>query len=299
MTSKNPLFDVTDDVSGIDLEMFDTETLAAYVIDDPYPVLVETGFNNAAGRLYEGLRAADVDVKDLAAAVVSHVHIDHSGGAAALVADAPDLDIYVHESTADHLIEPARLIESSREAMGEHFEAMGSQENVPEENIIRVPDEGTIIETGARELELVHTPGHAGDHIAVWDPTSGTLFVNEAVGSRYPRADDWLPPATLPQFNVEVVRKTIDRLHRFDADRLALSHFGVLENPSVELNRAEARLDEFDERIPVLYEKRGDVAETAQVVREKLLGLDAYADALADFEASFQTRGFLRANGLL
>ncbi|MFC7156930.1 MBL fold metallo-hydrolase [Halomarina halobia] len=293
-------FDVAGDIYGIDLEMFDEQVLAAYVVDGPEPVLVETGYARGVETLRTGLRDVGIPPEELDHAVVSHIHLDHSGGAAALVEDAPDLRVYVHESTAEFLISPDALIESTKRAMGRHFEEFGSPEPIPEDNLVRVGDEGASLSAGDRALDLVYTPGHAPDHLAVWDPTSGTLFANEAIGSYYPRAGVWLPPATLPRFDVAAVGETIDRLRGFDAERLALSHFGSRDDPHAEIDTAAERLTLFDERIPELYtEHDRDLMETERAVRSELVDLDPYHDDIESFEARFQTRGFLRYHGLI
>lgn len=289
-------FQVADDVFGIDLELFDSQVLAAYVIDGPEPALIETGHPHGIDRLRSGLAAVGIDPGDLAHAVISHVHVDHSGGAAFLVADNPDLSVYIHETTVDHLIDPSGLTESSRDAMGEHFAAMGEPDPVPTENVVSVDDDGMTIDAGDREIPLISTPGHSPDHLSAWDPASGTLFANEAIGSYYPRADRWLPPATLPRFDPDAVRSSATRLREFDADRLTLSHFGVRPDPTAAIDAAVERLDRFEERIPELHE--GSVAATEQAVREELVKLDGYADAVESFETRFQTRGFLRYLGL-
>jgi glyoxylase-like metal-dependent hydrolase (beta-lactamase superfamily II) len=293
-------FRVSDELYGIDFEMFDTEVLSGYVIDADDPVLIETGYPHGVGRLRDGLESVGVPSSELAHAVISHVHIDHSGGAALLVEDNPDLNVYIHEATADHLVDPAELTESSRDAMGGHFEEMGEPDPVPPSNVIRVDDERTDIDAGDRTISLLSTPGHSPDHLSAWDPASGTMFANEAVGSYYPRSGRWLPPSTLPRFDIEAVRASIDRLREFDGDRLALSHFGVRPDPDAALDEATETLDTFERRIPKLYREHDENASaTERAVRAKLVALDGYADAIESFETRFQTRGFLRYAGLL
>jgi len=292
------MFEVTDDVAGIDLGMFDSEVLAAYVVDAADPVLVETGYPLGIAHLRSELTAAGVDSADLAHAVISHVHIDHSGGAADLVEDNPDLSVYIHDITADHLIDPAGLTASSKDAMGQHFAEMGEPDPVPEANVVRVGDHHTI-DAGDRSIEVFSTPGHSPDHLSAFDPESRTLFANEAVGSYYPRVDRWLPPATLPRFDPGAVRDSADRLRSFDADRFAMSHFGVRSEPETALDDALATLEHFETRIPELYETHGDLTATEGAVREELVALEGYADAIESFETRFQTRGFLQYHDLL
>jgi len=292
-------FKIADDVYAIDLEMFDTEVLAAYVVDSDEPLLVETGYPNGVDILRDGLESVGVAFSDIEHAVISHVHIDHSGGAAALVEANPDVSVYIHEATADHLLDPVALIDSSRDAMGVHFEKMGEPDPIPAENVVRVNNDGAEVHLGDRSVSVVSTPGHAPDHLSVWDPQGGTLFANEAIGSYYPRMERWLPPSTLPHFDIEAVRETITNLREFDADRLAMSHFGVRPDPEAALEAAAAALDRFERRITQLYEEHGDLEATEHAVRAELVALEGYDGAIEDFETRFQTQGFLRYAGLL
>ncbi len=294
-----PTFPVADDVYGIDLEMFDTEVLSAFLIDAPELTLVETGYARGVDDLLADIRDLGFEPSDLEHAIVSHVHIDHSGGAARLADVAPDLTVYLHESTADFLLDPEALNESSRRAMGEHFEEFGGADPLPESNLEGVED-GDTIDLGDRELEIVHAPGHSPDHIAVWDPSARRLFANEGLGSYYPRVDRWLPPATLPRFDVEAVEATIDRLRGLEPTALAVSHFGVVPDTDAAFDDVEAVLHEFNERIPAMYHELGDVEQVIDAVRRELVALDdAYAPEVADFESEFHTRGFLHYHDLL
>lgn len=292
-------FAVAGDVYGIDLEMFDSEVLSAFLIDAPETTLIETGYANGVDELVSAIESLGVDPGELRHAIVSHVHIDHSGGATGLARVAPDLSVYLHESTAGLLRDPDQLNASSERAMGEHFAEFGGADPLPDEHLEPVAD-GDIIAIGDRELEVIHAPGHSPDHVAVWDPSAGRLFANEGIGSYYPRVDRWFPPATLPRFDVAAVEATIERLSALEPSEVALSHFGVAPDAEQALAAAEAVLHDFDERIPALYRELGDVDAVVETVRRELVDLDDdYADAIADFESAFQAKGFLHYHDLL
>lgn len=293
-------FRVTEDIYGIDLEWFDTQSLAAYFIDAPEPTIIETGFARSIGRLRAGLRDLGADPSSLQHAIVSHVHLDHAGGASALVEDAPGIRVYAHESLADHLLDPAHLIDSSKRAMGDAFSEIGAPAPLPADNLVEA-DDGTTIRLGDRTLEIIHTPGHSPDHIAVWDEANGVVFANEGIGHHYPKIDRWTPPTTLPRFDVDAVHNTIDRLRDLSPELLVLSHFGALSDPPTAFTEATACLERFNERIPELYETHdGDLDAVERAVREELVAFEpTYAAGLAKFESAFHTRGFLKYHGLL
>lgn len=294
-------FSVTGETYGIDLELFEPGVVTAYVLNDDEPTLIDTGYANGTDQLLNGLETLGIEPSSLSNAIVSHIHLDHAGGAAELVEHAPDIDVYVHEMTGTFLTDPERLIESSRRAMGDHFEAVGGPEPLPERNLVEVDGEGETVDTGSRTLELIPTPGHAPDHLSVWDPTTESLFANESFASYYPKADTWLPPGTFPNFDVELVDETMNTLSALEPAKMTLSHAGVVPEPESAFDIVRKRIEEFADRIPAIYEEQGDDLEaTERVVERDLLDLgNAYGADLVSFEAKFQTRGFLMDAGVI
>ena len=293
------VFTVTEGVYGIDVELFDSDVASVYCFDDDEPTLVDAGVAATADELLDGLEACGVSPADLSNVVLSHVHVDHTGAASALVDAAPDCDVYIHESTATHLENPEGLIESSRQAMGSHFDSMGEQGPVPAENVVGVPDEGTTVNIGANSLELIHAPGHSPDHLAVWNPERDLLFAAECLGIYFGRADQWLPPATLPNFDVDVFAETIDRLETLEPDRIIFPHFGVWPNdPEEAFETARTELHRYDERILELHEAADSLGETKRAVAEELLDLSPpYDPVVESFFAKLLTEGYLRHHG--
>ncbi|ELY50131.1 beta-lactamase [Natronolimnohabitans innermongolicus JCM 12255] len=284
---------------GIDIGMFDSSVASVYLFDDDEPTLVDGGIAAAAETIVEGIEDCGVDPSSLSNLVLSHVHVDHTGAASALVDVAPDLDVYIHESTAPHLVDPAGLVESSKRAMGEHFELMGEQGPVPEQNVVGVPNEGTTVDIGANSLELIHAPGHSPDHFAVWNPERELLFAAECLGIYFGAAEEWLPPATLPNFDVDAIGDAIDRLAEFDPDRIVFPHFGEWPGePDDAFETARTELHRFDERILEYHDETGSVDATKELVGEELLDLSPpYDPAVESFFSSLLTDGYLKHHG--
>ncbi len=293
-------FRVTDGVYGIDTGLFGGSFTSVYCFDDEEPTLVDSGTEATVETVVDGLNEIGVPPGELENIVLSHVHVDHAGGAGSLLEYAPDADVYIHEMTAPHLADPSGLIESSRRAMGEHFDAMGEQKPVPEDNIVTVSDEGTTVDIGEHSLELVYAPGHSPDHFAVWNPERGLCFTAECLGSYLEAADRWVPPSTLPSFDVEASATAIDRVEALDPDRIVFPHFGVWPKaPEAAFETARAELRRFDDRIMEFYESTGSVAETRKAVGEELLDIaPPYEEQVASFYAEIITDGYLKYNGI-
>jgi glyoxylase-like metal-dependent hydrolase (beta-lactamase superfamily II) len=293
-------FEVTDGVHGIDVGLFDSGVTSVYLFDDEEPALVDAGTAASADVIAEGMAECGVEPADLEHLLLSHVHVDHSGAASALVEAAPDLDVYIHETTAPHLIDPEALVESSRRAMGDAFDLMGEQGPVPESNVVPVGDEGRTVDLGEHTLEMVHAPGHSPDHFAVWNPERRLLFAAECLGVYLSRADAWFPPATLPNFDPDLLAEAIGTLRALGPDTIALPHFGVWpDDPDSAFETAERELRRFGERVLELHGASGSVEETKRAVAEELLGVSPPYDPLVErFYASLITDGYLRHHGV-
>ncbi len=293
-------FQVTDGVYGIDTGLFGGSFTAVYLFDDEEPTLVDSGTEATIETVIAGLTELGVPPEDLENIVLSHVHTDHAGGAGSLCEHAPDADVYIHEMTAPHLADPTGLIESSRRAMGEHFEAMGEQKPVPEASIVPVSDEGTTIDIGTNSLELVYAPGHSPDHFAVWNPERRLCFTAECLGGYLGAADCWVPPSTLPNFDVAASETAIDRVEALDPDQIVFPHFGVWpDDPAAAFETARGELHRFDDRIMSLYELTGSVEETRAAVGDELLDIaPPYDEQVASFYVGLITDGYLKYNGV-
>jgi glyoxylase-like metal-dependent hydrolase (beta-lactamase superfamily II) len=288
-------FTVVDGVYGIDIGLFDSGVTSVYLFDDEEPTLIDAGTANSAGTILAALEDCGMPPEALSNVVVSHVHTDHSGAVSTLVERAPELDIYIHELTASHLIDPSNLVASSRQAMGEHFQIMGEQGPVPEENVIEVANDGTTIDIGANTLELIHAPGHSPDHFAVWNPERRLLFAAECLGAYFEQANQWLPTATLPNFDVAELDATIDRLSALDPKHILFPHFGVWpDSPKRAFELAETELHRYDEQVLEFYKSTGSVDDTRRRVADGLLNLSPpYTPIVEDFFANLLVRGFL------
>ncbi len=293
-------FEVTEDVYGIDTGLFGGSFTSVYLFDDAEPTLIDSGTAVTVDTVVEGLESLGVSPEDLENIVLSHVHVDHSAGAGTLLEYAPDADVYIHEMTAPHLIDPTALIESSKRAMGDHFDSMGEQAPVPEANVVPVPDEGMTIDIGTNSLDLVYAPGHSPDHFAVWNPERRLCFAAECLGGYLAAADRWTPPSTLPSFDLEASEVAIDRVEALDPDRIVFPHFGVWpEAPDVAFETARRELHRFDDRIEELYASTGSVEATHRAVAEELLDIaPPYDERVESFYSGILTDGYLKYHGI-
>ncbi|MCL6453615.1 MAG: MBL fold metallo-hydrolase [Alicyclobacillus sp.] len=204
----------------------------AYLLLDEYPVLIETGSARSHDRLVSQLRAIGCPPTDLAYVAVTHVHLDHAGGAGQMMAAAPQAKLLVHPRGARHMADPSRLWEGASAVYGARTEALfGAVQPVPEAQIL-VRQHGDTLHIGSRTLTFLDTPGHAKHHFSVLDPKLDALFAGDALGIRYRTGFtgwdfEWVMPSTSPvDFDPDAVERTVAMLQEVPFQWVYHTHFG-------------------------------------------------------------------------
>ena len=196
---------------------------------------------------------------DIGHLLLSHIHLDHAGAAGVLVRDHPGLQVHVSEIGAPHLVDPSRLEASARRLYGEDFDRLwGELAPVPQENV-------HVVGSSVLGLECFPTPGHAAHHVCYVDG-AGTLYAGDAAGVRIvPERPVW-PVSPPPEIDLEAWERTIDELEARAPERLALIHFGVVDQPRDHLRRLRRQLRIWSQRV------RQGLSEEAfvEAVREDL-----------------------------
>ncbi len=235
--------DLGHDLYLIDAGMHDEpERLACYFFDTPERVLVECGPSRSIGHLFDALDHLGID--DLATLAVTHVHLDHAGGAGHFAGRYPQARIAVHHRGARHLASPERLWASAARVWGEQGmqELWGPMEPVSEDRLMPL-HEGDRIPLGAgRSIEVLDTPGHAVHHVVYLEGETGAAFVGDAVGIAFPHGHMVQPVTPPPDFDPVLVTRQLHRLAERDPAFLGFAHFGPDADPQTSLAQAEERL---------------------------------------------------------
>src|SRR3984885_1202255 len=198
--------DVTDlghGVFQIDTQMAGYQGITAgYLIRGSRPCLVETGTAPSAPVVRAALSDLGVDAADLASVVVTHIHLDHAGGAGDIAAMYPAAEIVVHQRGARHLADPSRLMASARAVYGDALDALfGELAPTPAERIRAGTDPGTGDLGDGRRLDSHHAPGHAKHHVGLLDSASGDLYVGDAAGVYVQETGDLRAATPPPDFD--------------------------------------------------------------------------------------------------
>jgi glyoxylase-like metal-dependent hydrolase (beta-lactamase superfamily II) len=263
---------VADGIRAIDTGMAGQPELnAVYLIGGDEPCLVEAGPGADGSVVLTALETLGVGPVDLAHIVVTHIHIDHAGGAGALLQRFPRARVWVHEAGAQHLVDPTRLIASTARTYGEaRMRAFyGPTLPCPGERITSVGD-GDRIHLGRRALDVLHTPGHASHHVALHDTTGGAMFTGEAIGSHLPWASCYRPALPPPEVDVEAALDSIQRMGGRHPTALLTSHFGPVTDPDEGFTRAAERIRAWSDTVRSRLERAPEA--TIDELEGELLG---------------------------
>ncbi len=198
--------------------------------------VVETGTALSVPRILGALALHGVPRDEVGYVVVTHVHLDHAGGAGALLRELPRARLVVHPRGARHLIEPAKLVAGAAELYGgpERLRSLyGEIVPVPAERVVEAPD-GFALDLGERPLRLFDAPGHARHHFVVLDEVSRGFFTGDSFGLSFSglatASGPFMFPTTTPvQLDPPALHATIDRMLAERPQRMYLTHYGLLE----------------------------------------------------------------------
>ena len=259
-------------IQTIDTHQFGmAQTGAVYVIPAPRPCLIESGTAVAAPIIKEALSGTTPEIIFL-----THIHLDHAGGAGHLARTFPACKIVVHERGLAHLHDPARLIGGVRSASPDLFERYGEPMPIPEENLIAVRG-GEVFDLGeGARIEVIASPGHAPHHVCYFEHTSQTLFTGDAVGNWNTSVD--VPLTVPPRFDLSQALDTLNALRRLRPTRLAFTHFGMANEALAILEGYERQLGSWFEHIRRLLQD-----SSPNAVIEHVLGQSPY-ERLSEIE---------------
>jgi glyoxylase-like metal-dependent hydrolase (beta-lactamase superfamily II) len=266
-------------ITAVDAEYLYPGHAAAHLIEDSgRAAFVDVGTNDSVPFLLAALEQLGIARDAVDYLLLTHVHLDHAGGAGTLMRALPRARARLHPRGAPHMIVPARLVEGSKAGYGdERFRRLyGELVPIPTERVqvVRAGERDTL---GARTLELLHAPGHAQHHYVIVDQANGSIFSGDTFGISYRALDTdkgaFITPSTVPtQFDPEQHLRSIDRMLEYRPESVYLMHFSrVTDVP----------------RLAVLLKEQ--IVELARIARAHAADPDPTAGIRADMLALWLT----------
>lgn len=239
------------------------------IIDSGRAAFVDTGTNDSVPLLLDALRQQNLDVADVDFVFLTHVHLDHAGGAGQLMQALPNARCVIHPRGAPHMIDPSRLMAGTEAVYGvEETQAMYGRLQPLDEHRVVLADDAAWHTLGGRELQTLFTEGHALHHYSLNDPASRGVFTGDSFGVSYRELDtaagEFIFPTTTPtQFDPAAAHDSIERIMGCEPLQLYLTHYSRVGNLSRLAAEMHADIDQFsgfamaqkdnDDPLPAIY----------------------------------------------
>ena len=228
-----------DGITAVDTEyLYPGHAAAHLVTQNGRAAFVDVGTNDSVPYLLAALRALGLEPGAVDYVLLTHVHLDHAGGAGRLMRALPNARCVLHPRGAPHMIDPARLITGSRAVYGpERFERLYGRIEPIEAGRVHVTRDGERLRLAGREFEILHTPGHALHHQVFVDLAHRGIFTGDTFGISYRELDSpagaFIFPTTTPtQFDPAQLRASVERLLAYAPQAMYLMHYSrVTEVP--------------------------------------------------------------------
>jgi glyoxylase-like metal-dependent hydrolase (beta-lactamase superfamily II) len=228
---------------------------AAYlVVENGRGAFIDCGLNASVPALIAALAEAGLDASCVDWLILTHVHLDHAGGAGQLMQALPNARLVVHPRGARHMIDPGQLIAGASAVYGEDevVRTYGRILPVDAARVVEASD-GHVVDLAGRPLLCLDAPGHARHHIVIWDAVSRSFFTGDTFGLSYrefdsPRGAYMLPTTTPVQFEPEPLKASITRMLSHAPEAMYLTHYGRVAPPAV---LAESLLEQIDAMVAI------------------------------------------------
>ncbi|MFC0559954.1 MBL fold metallo-hydrolase [Halalkalibacter alkalisediminis] len=267
ITSISPRISLID---GFDLGL--KERTGTYVIQEEKITLVESGPSPSVPHILKGLKTLAILPEQVDYLIVTHIHLDHAGGAGLLLEKCPNAKLIVHPKGARHLVDPSRLIAGAQAVYQDKFDAL-FQPIIPiDEDRLLIKNDLDTLEIGPNcNLTFYDTPGHAFHHFSILDPGSNGIFTGDTLGVHYESlAKDgihFVLPSTSPnQFNPEAMIASLERIQSLHVDTIFFGHYSASHQPVKVYEQVKYWLERFVSIGKNVEEGNGTVNQLSQLL---------------------------------
>lgn len=261
-------------IDGFDLGL--AERTGSYVINEEHLTIMESGPSPSVQHVKKGLQDLGFTLDQVKYIIVTHVHLDHAGGAGLLLQECPNAKVVVHTKGARHMADPTKLIAGAKMVYGDKFDDLFDPiVPIPEDRLL-VKGEGDELEIGSGcKLKFWDTPGHAKHHFSIVDPVSNGIFTGDTVGIRYEQlikdgVNLFLPSTSPNQFDPAAMQQAIDRMLAAGFDRIYYGHYGMTTDTDEALRQVADWLVIFVEEAEAVSSEGKGAKELAGRLTERV-----------------------------
>lgn len=282
------------DLYYVDTTMYDSpEYGAVYILDAERPALVDTGTGLRYERVLDAMAEVGIEPEELAVIALTHVHLDHAGGASALADACPNAAVCLHESGAQFLRDPTPIWEGTKVVMGDRISYYREPDPIPDERIVELVD-GETVELGDHALDVHHAPGHAFHQVIYHDTATDGVFTADAAGINIPGLDGVRQTSPPSDFDLSECLDDVAMLQELDPAALYYPHFGDRE--------ADGLLEEYatviESWVRNIEQKREELDDDQAVIDhfvERTETTEVWSDEHARGEERMNVQGVLQS----
>ena len=237
LVPKNLSTDLGNGITLIDTAFQRPQMAACYLMEQGDEVaIIETGTKDTVPLILEVLAQKQISATQVKYVIVTHVHLDHAGGAGLLMDALPNATLIVHPKGQRHMVDPSKLQAGATAVYGEEeFNKTYGDLIAIAEDRTHAPKDGETLKLGGRALTFIDTPGHARHHFCVYDELSKGIFTGDTFGLAYQELTNengpFIFPTTTPvQFDPEALKTSIKKIMSFNPESAYLTHYGKIQN---------------------------------------------------------------------
>ena len=231
--------------------------------------LIDPGPTSCLTALEAGLRDRGLGLRDVRSLLLTHIHLDHAGATGTIVERVPGVRVYVHESGAPHMIDPAKLLASATRLYGDRMDLLwGAFQPVPADRVT-VLKGGERLDLAGTALQVAYTPGHAKHHVSYLDEHTGVAYVGDTAGVRV-GGDYLIVPTPPPDIDIEAWQDSLDLIDAWQPVSLFLTHFGPVAPARAHLARCRTAITVAADTVRDLMKTAGTGEELSQRFAEQM-----------------------------
>ena len=234
-----PIFEtVHEGIHCVDAAHVRDKLAAIYLLQqDDEVAIIDTGTQHSLVNVQATLTHLGIDNSQIKYVIPTHIHLDHAGGASAMMQLFEQARLIIHPRGARHMIDPGRLIEGSIAVYGESlFKKLYGEIKPIDKERVDIAEDLDCYSLGTRELLFIDTPGHARHHFCIYDDQSKGMFTGDTYGLSYPpvkhHPHGLIPTSSPVQFDPEAMFASIDRLLTYQPRWMYLTHYGAIDRPA-------------------------------------------------------------------
>lgn len=243
---------VPNNIHIIDADYIKPNIAAIHLIEqNGKGALIDTGTNHSLDNIKESVASIGVSMGDINYIILTHIHLDHAGGAGLLMQECKNANLVCHPRGARHMVNPEKLIAGTKAVYGEEKFAQlyGDLLPIEAERVIETHDD-MVLDFNGRTLRFLDTPGHALHHNCIIDEQTNSAFTGDTLGLAYPdlthNDQPFLIPTSTPvHFDPQAMHKSIDRVMSYQPEILYLTHFGPIKPTTTLIAELHEQIDDL------------------------------------------------------